>query len=77
MKLIGCAALFYQESDNHAKMTYSRIDLFKRGPSFTQFKQICNMYVAKPLQEIRALRHDPSKWASAMQSHALKRHAAN
>ena len=30
---------FYEEIDDRAKMTYTRIDLLKRGPSFTQPKQ--------------------------------------
>ena len=34
------AALNYQDSDDPAKMTYSRIDLLERDPSFTQRKQI-------------------------------------
>ena len=34
--------LNYQESDDRAKMTYSRIDLLERDPSFSQRMQICN-----------------------------------
>ena len=30
---------YYQESYDRAKMTYSRIDLLERGPSFTQLMQ--------------------------------------
>ena len=29
----------YQENKDHAKMTYSRIDLLKRDPSFLQLTQ--------------------------------------
>ena len=42
---------YYQESYDRAKMTYSRIDLLERGPSFTQLMQNATARGQAALQE--------------------------
>ena len=55
---------YYQESYDRAKMTYSRIDLLERGPSFTQRKQIAmtrNQAIAR--EQCIAMIHAPQSWS--------------
>ena len=39
MHKLGQSCILYQKSTDPAKMTYSRFNLVKRDPSFTQLKQ--------------------------------------
>ena len=63
---------YYQESYDRAKMTYSRIDLLERGPSFTQLMAKCNG--SRPSHCKRTVHVDdpraPRSWTCEHKHHA-------